>query len=117
METDLSSSIVTFSYIVSIFGIIAGLVVGHYYTRKASRQKKLTRSEFKKGTILFTIASFIAVVGVTGGVLLLGILDPEPVSVTGVITTIICLIGGLPALAAGTFIWEFKRKGWVEKEN
>jgi hypothetical protein len=117
MESDLNSILMYIGAAISIFGGLSGLIVGDYYTRKAVRQKKLTRSEFKKGTILFTITSFVAVAGITGSVLLLGILDPEPISVTGVIVTIICLIGGLPALGTGIFISEFRSKGWVEKEK
>ena len=58
METDLNSIMVTSGYILTIFGGLSALAVGHYYSRKASVENKPTQAEFNRGIILFTVACF-----------------------------------------------------------
>ena len=117
METDLNSMIVTVGYTVLIFGGLSALVVGHYYSRKASSKNKLTQAEFNRGIIIFTVACFVSVAGIGCAQLILHFLEPEPVSVIEVIVISLFCLGLPPLVAAGVFMWEFRRKGWVEKEK
>lgn len=114
MSTDLNSIIVTIVATVSIVGILSGLIVGHYYSRRALSKGKLTRAEFNQGIILMSITGFFSIAGFGCGTLFMDFLESEPVSVAKVVTiSFLCLV--LPPLfTAGVFIWEFRSKGWVE---
>ncbi len=115
LEIDVNSIIVTIGVIVTILGSLSGLAVGHYYSRKASGKKNLTRAEFNRGIILFTTTFFISTAGMGCAMLIQGFLEPEPVSVTTVIAISFLCLGLPPLFAAGVFISSFKRS--VEKED
>ena len=114
VETDVNSIIVTVGYILTILGLLSALAVGHYYIRKASGKKKLTRTEFNQGTILFAGAMFISTAGIGIAMLIKNFLEPERESVIRAITIGLLCLALPPLFGASVFILELK--GSVEKE-
>lgn len=115
MESNVNSILMYIGATVSMIGIVSGLVIGHYYSGKASGYKKLARTEFNRGIILMAVTGFLSVAGIGCAMLIKVFLEPEPVSVLGVIVTSFLCLGLPPLFTAGTFILSFKRS--VEKEE
>jgi hypothetical protein len=103
------------TFIVSLFGIVSGLTVAIYYINKISGKKKMTRTEFNKGIILFAVTNFVLAAGIIIPRLIIIFIDSEPVTIPQIIMVSFCCLGVYPFLAGGTFILSFK--GSVEKEE
>ena len=114
MEHAINSILMYIGAVASLSGIVLGIAITIYYNHKISGKKKLTSKEFHRGIILIAITSFVIVAGLIIPRLIIIYINSEPVPVPLIIIGGFGCLGGFPMLGIGTFIWEFRRKGWVE---
>lgn len=114
METDLNSILTYIGAVASLSGIVLGMATTICYNHRISGKKKLTSKEFHRGIILIAVTSFVVVAGLIIPRLIIIYINSEPVPAPLIIIGGFGCLGGFPMLGVGTFIWEFRRKGWVE---